>query len=92
MDLSNSKSFSGNKFNFKNNIKFIIPSLLGVLLFMIPINYNGEITIPVAILSSKLTDILGSSLPYIIAVTLAISGIMTLITFVFKPKFILDNK
>ncbi|MDU2673819.1 MAG: YjiH family protein [Clostridium sp.] len=92
MDLSNSKSFSENKFNFKNNIKFIIPSLLGVLLFMIPINYNGEITIPVAILSSKLTDILGSSLPYIIAVTLAISGIMTLITFVFKPKFILDNK
>ncbi|MBM6839176.1 YjiH family protein, partial [Clostridium saudiense] len=58
---------------------------------MTPISYNGEITIPVAILSSKLTEILGSSLPYIIAVTLAISGIMTLITFVFKPKFILDN-
>ena len=57
MDISKSNSFSENKFNFKNNIKFILPSLLGVLLFMIPINYNGNITIPVAILSSKLTDI-----------------------------------
>ena len=91
MDISNSKSFSENKFNFKNNIKFIIPSLLGVLLFMTPISYNGDITIPVAILSNKLTELLGGSLPYIIAATLAISGIMTFITSVFKPKFILEN-
>ena len=91
MDISKLNSFSQNKFNFKNNIKFILPSLLGVLLFMIPINYNGNITIPVAILSSKLTDILGISLPYIIAITLVISGIITFITFIFKPKFILNN-
>ncbi|MEG0823825.1 MAG: YjiH family protein [Erysipelotrichaceae bacterium] len=90
MDISN--SLSENKFNFKNNIKFILPSLLGVLLFMTPVKYDGNITIPVAILSNKLTDLLGGSLPYIIAITLAISGIMTLITFVFKPKFILNNK
>ena len=92
MDILNSNSFSESKFTFNNNIKFIFPSLLGVLLFMIPINYEGNITIPVAILSNKLTDLLGASLPYIIATTLAISGLFTLITFVFKPKFILNNK
>lgn len=92
MDISNSNLSKENKFTFKNNIKFILPSLLGVLLFMTPVNSDGNITIPVAILSGKLTDLLGTSLPYIIAITLAISGIMTLVAFVFKPKFILENK
>ena len=81
MDILNDSSFSESKFTFKNNIKFILPSLLGVLLFMVPINYEGNITIPVAILSNKLTDLLGGSLPYILAATLTISGLFTLITF-----------
>ena len=34
--------------NIKNNLKFILPSLLGIILFMIPIKYNDQITIPIA--------------------------------------------
>lgn len=78
--------------SFKDNLKFILPSLLGIILFMIPIKYNGEITIPVAIFSKSLVNLLGESLIYIITSTLVISAILSTITSIFKPKFILDNK
>lgn len=37
-------------------IKFIVPSLIGIILFMLPVRKDGEITIPVAILSSWLQE------------------------------------
>ena len=48
--------------NIKNNLKFILPSLLGIILFMIPIKYNDQITIPIAIFSNALVNFLGTSL------------------------------
>ena len=50
MEGSNIKYNSNS--NIKNNLKFILPSLLGIILFMIPIKYNDKITIPVAIFSN----------------------------------------
>ena len=52
MEGSNIKYNSNS--NIKNNLKFILPSLLGIILFMIPIKYNDQITIPVAIFSNAL--------------------------------------
>lgn len=40
---------SNKSFSF---IKFFLPSLVGILLFVFPIKYNGEVTIPIAILSN----------------------------------------
>ena len=77
--------------NIKNNLKFILPSLLGIILFMIPIKYNDKITIPVAIFSNALVNFLGSSLIYIITFILVISAVISIITKIFKPKFILEN-
>ena len=92
LEISNSKEFQNKNLNFINFLKFFIPSLIGVLLFMIPVNYDGDITIPVAILSNKLVDLLDGSLIYILASKLAISGVMSLITSLFKPSFIVNNK
>ena len=78
--------------NIKNNLKFILPSLLGIILFMIPIKYNDQITIPIAIFSNALVNFLGTSLIYIITFILVISAVMSTITSIFKPKFILENK
>ena len=33
-------------------LKFLIPSLIGIFLFMLPIKINGEFTIPIAQLSN----------------------------------------
>ena len=76
----------------KNNLKFIIPSIIGILLFMIPIKFEGEITIPIAILSGKLVELLGYSLPYIISFTICISALGSILTIILKPKFVLENE
>lgn len=73
-------------------IKFLLPSLLGIFLFMLPISYNGSITIPVAILSNGLQALLADQMLNILLVTVSISALGALITKLFKPHFILNNK
>ena len=53
MDVSNLKPFDNDKtkVSLKDKLKFIIPSLIGVLLFIIPIKHEGDVTIPIAIFS-----------------------------------------
>ena len=94
MEVSKLKPFDDNKskFTLKDNLKFIIPSIIGVLLFMIPIKYEGDVTIPIAIFSGMLVNFLGEYLVYIITGTMAISAILSLIATIVKPKFITHNK
>ena len=75
----------------KNIVKFILPSLLGVFLFMIPIPYKGSITIPIAILSSSLQVLLASHIENVLFVMIACSTIGALLTKCFKPKFVLNH-
>ena len=91
MEISKFKPFN-NKITLKDNLKFIIPSIVGILLFIIPIKHEGDVTIPIAILSGMLVDFLGEYLVYIITGTLVISAILSLVTTLFKPKFITNNK
>ena len=72
-------------------LKFLIPSLLGVFLFMIPISSGGEITIPVAILSKWLQGTFVDILPTIILGLIMITATGTVVTKVFSPKFITEN-
>ena len=93
MEISNLKpSDDNNKVTLKDNFKFIIPSIIGILLFMIPIKHKGDITIPIAIFSGMLVDFLGEYLVYLITGTLAISAVFSLIATLFKPKLITNNK
>lgn len=67
------------KNNKKSYLKFIIPSLIGILLFMTPIKYNGDLTIPIAIFSKTLTAYLENYLPLIMTIIAIISSVLTLI-------------
>ena len=91
MEFSKPKPFN-NKITLKDNLKFIIPSIIGILLFMIPIKHEGDVTIPIAILSGMLVNFLDEYLVYIITGTLVISAILSLVTTLFKPTFITNNK
>ena len=51
------------RFTLTSHLRFIIPSLLGVFLFMIPIPGKDGITIPIAVLSGLLQDWIGSYVP-----------------------------
>ena len=75
----------------KHYLLFIIPSLIGILLFMTPISNNGEITIPIAIVSNFLYGLLETSLPLIMTVLISLSAMISLFTKVVKPGFIINN-
>ncbi len=71
--------------------KFIIPSLIGIGFFMVPISYGGEITIPIAILSNFIQDVLAGYIPAIMTVLIFITLIGTLAAKWAKPAFIQNS-
>ncbi|MCY6959786.1 YjiH family protein [Clostridium brassicae] len=80
------------KYSWKNLLKFLLPSLLGILFFITPISYQGEITIPIAVLAKSVQNLLLKNLPGIMTIIISITFLGTTITKLFKPKTILDNK
>lgn len=79
------------KFSLIQILKFVIPSLIGILLFMVPINTTEGMTIPVAFVSGKVNEILANQLPLIITILISITATLSLITKLFKPNFIIKN-
>ena len=86
------KKLTRDEFTLRNSLTFIIPSLIGIILFMIPIKFNNEITIPVALMSKFLANALEGYLTAIITLFICISALLCIITKVFKPKFIVENE
>ena len=58
-------------------LKFIVPSTLGVLAFLTPVQSDGVWTIPMAVMSNWLTDLLGERLPAIVVILIAISAVLS---------------
>lgn len=85
-------SFEKKRFSVNNYLKFIIPSIIGILLFMFPIKYKGDTTIIVALFAEKLTDVLEVILPTILLFLVNFTGILTLIYKIFKPTVIEENE
>ncbi|MBM7868825.1 nucleoside recognition membrane protein YjiH [Clostridium pascui] len=80
-----------NKYSLKNFLKFLIPSVIGMLLFMTPITLGGEITVPVAFFSKNVQTLLDGFLPLIMTILITVSSFITMVTKIFKPKFIINN-
>jgi nucleoside recognition membrane protein YjiH len=71
--------------------KFIIPSLLGVLLFLVPIKVDGEITIGIGVLASSLLTTFENQIPAFLVIMLGVTVFFTLYAVLLKPKFIMDQ-
>ncbi|MBE6068327.1 MAG: YjiH family protein [Clostridium lundense] len=80
-----------NRYSLKNFLKFLIPSVIGILLFMTPITLGGEVTIPVAFFSKNVQTLLEGFLPLIMTILITVSALITIITKILKPKFIINN-
>lgn len=72
-------------------VKFLVPSLIGIFLFIVPIRYKGEITLPVAFLANGLGDILADVLPFIAVLLLLVTVLLTVVAKVFKPEFMMNR-
>lgn len=68
--------------------KVIIGSLLGIFIFMIPIPWKGELTIPLWILKNMVAAILGRSIIYIMLGFICLAAIgSTVVTIMSKKEF-----
>ncbi|WP_299006032.1 YjiH family protein [uncultured Shewanella sp.] len=77
--------------NLKTILTFIVPSLIGILLFMTPVSYNDAITIPIAIFAKGLESLLDGVLTSVITGIVIFTGIMSLITKIARPQWIIKN-
>lgn len=68
-------------------LKFIILSLFGIFLFLMPLNIDGKTSLPVAVLAQWLLKILGNITPTLILVVIILSVMCTFYcSFIRKPK------
>lgn len=58
---------------------FLVPSILGVFLFMIPIKYGGDIKVPIAILADLLSGVIAPVMPWVATITLIIAAVGSII-------------
>ncbi len=77
--------------NMKTILTFIVPSLIGLLLFMTPLSYNDAITIPIAIISKALQSALSEVLTLIVTIIVVAMALASLLTKIVQPKFVLNN-
>ncbi|HLR54485.1 MAG TPA: YjiH family protein [Pseudogracilibacillus sp.] len=68
-----------NSYKLTDHLRFIIPSVVGVFLFMMPITTSDGMTIPVALLADVLQDVLEKQLSSIMMVILVITAILSVI-------------
>ncbi|AMO55500.1 membrane protein [Endozoicomonas montiporae] len=67
---------------------FVIPSLLGILLFITPVSVGEQFTIPVALLASALKSSIDEAIAPLITLIIIFTALATLATKCFKPAFI----
>lgn len=70
---------------------FLIPSILGIFLFMIPISYNDNITIPIAVLSGLVQEWLVDYLPAIMTGIILLTLIGTILMKTVRPEVMNRN-
>ncbi len=73
-------------YTLKNYLLFIIPSLIGILLFITPVSTGDGTTIPIALLAGWVENLLASYLSFIMMMIIVITAICTLIGRLSKGK------
>ncbi|MBC7001189.1 YjiH family protein [Photobacterium sp. BZF1] len=72
-------------------LMFLLPSLLGVFLFMAPISYQDSLTIPIAILAKSVQALFDGMLPAMVTFVIALTGVASIATKLLKPKAVLES-
>ena len=79
------------KANKKSLLNFLIPSIIGIIIFMIPVKFDGEWTIIVKIFADFIAKTIGDYLPALCTIIITISFVMSVLAS-FNVKFIKENK
>ena len=75
----------------KSLMNFLIPSIIGIIIFMIPVKFDGEWTIIVKIFADFIAKTIGDYLPALCTIIITISFVMSVLASL-NVKFIKENK
>ncbi|WP_435103263.1 YjiH family protein [Arhodomonas sp. AD133] len=73
-------------------LKFLVPSLIGALMFLTPIVVDGQVTIGMGVLSDWLKATFSDSLPAVAATVLTISAVASAVVAVLPAGRLPDNR
>lgn len=60
--------------------KFVLPSLFGIFMFLVPLNIDGETTVPVAYLASFIIDLISVEIvTLLVVITIVISALLSIL-------------
>ena len=87
------KSPESSKLTTKNILKFLIPSIFGIIIFLVPItDADGNFNILLGVITEYFIALFEGFLPDVITGVIIISTVLSVITYLFKPKFITSSK
>lgn len=69
-----------------DHLKFIIPSLIGIFLFITPIKTEDGFTIPIAVLANGVESLLKNQLSAIMMIIIIVTAVMTVLAKVIGPN------
>ncbi|SHE40640.1 nucleoside recognition GATE domain-containing membrane protein YjiH [Modicisalibacter ilicicola DSM 19980] len=78
----------GGKFSRRGLLKFLIPSLIGIGMFLIPFASGESINIGMGFLADGLKALLGEALPPLAALILCISAVVTVLVKLTRPTWL----
>ena len=78
-------------YSVESLLKFIIPSIVGITIFMIPMKLGGQITIPIAYLANFIEGNFTELLKFMALILISISVIGSVAIKTIKPKFMIEN-
>ena len=72
-------------------LKFIIPSLFGIIIFLLPIKDGQAFNIPLGVITEALIAFFESYLPAVITIVIVVSTVLSIIAYFLKPNFITSS-
>ena len=76
----------------KNFYKFLIPSLIGLFLFVTPVKSDGNLTIPIAVIANALLNLMGDASSLVIYILVSFSAIVTIIHKIHPIPFLKNHE
>lgn len=87
LDSSDNIALEGAPLTRHGLVKFLVPSLIGVLLFLVPFSAGDTINIGMGFAADGLQALLGEALPAIATLVLCLSVVLTLYVKVARPSW-----
>ncbi|MFV9684727.1 YjiH family protein [Pseudomonas sp. NY15367] len=79
-------------YNLRQFLIFLIPSLLGVLLFLTPIVYEEKVTIGLGVMADALKAAVNDHLPAIATALLILSAVLGVLGSLLKPRWVTERR